>query len=358
MRWPWQKVEKRESQPFTDAIVAAIQAQAGGTEAGDVSGHWALETAAGLYARAFAAASVKPESARRIITPSFLSLVARNLIRRGESLHLLSIEGGVLTATPAGSWDIRGGPSRDDWFYRCDIFGPSGNLTSLVPGAATVHCQWGHDPARPWHGVGPLGWSRATGTLAANLEQRLGEEAGGSVGHFLPLPLDGGDDDGDENADPMRSFKADIRSGKGRTLLVESTTGGWGDGPSGAPLHDYKTHRFGADPPAALGALRNDASMAVLNACGIPVGLAINEDGTGQRESWRRFVMGSVEPLLNGIVREELANKLDMPDLSFDLTGLWAHDLVGRASMFKALVAGGIGTDEALVKSGLMGEGE
>ena len=38
---------------------------------------------------------------------------------------------------------------------------------------------------------------------------------------------------------------------RGRTLLGrESTTGGWGDGPSGAPLHDYKTHRFGADPPA------------------------------------------------------------------------------------------------------------
>ena len=56
--WPWQeKKEKRESVPFTDAIVAAIAAQAGGTEAGDVSGHWALETAAGLYARAFAGAT-------------------------------------------------------------------------------------------------------------------------------------------------------------------------------------------------------------------------------------------------------------------------------------------------------------
>ena len=30
MRWPWQeKKEKRESVPFTDAIVAAIAAQAG-----------------------------------------------------------------------------------------------------------------------------------------------------------------------------------------------------------------------------------------------------------------------------------------------------------------------------------------
>ena len=62
MRWPWQeKKEKRESQPFTDAIVAAIAAQAGGTEAGDVSGHWALETCRQrlIFARAFAGATVE-----------------------------------------------------------------------------------------------------------------------------------------------------------------------------------------------------------------------------------------------------------------------------------------------------------
>ena len=357
MRWPWQKqVERRDSQPFTDAIVAAIEAQAGGTAAGDPGAIAALETAAGLYARAFAAATVKPESARRIVTPSFLALVGRDMIRRGESLHLLSIQGGVLMLTPVGSWDVRGGPSRASWFYRCDVFGPSGNLTHFVPHDAVIHAQYAVDPARPWHGISPLQWARATGTLAANLEQRLGEEAGGSVGHFLPLPLDGGDDDGDENADPMRSFKADIRSGKGRTLLVESTTGGWGDGPSGAPLHDYKTHRFGADPPATLATLRSDSSQAVLGACGVPVGLAIDADGTGQREAWRRFVMGSVEPVL-ALVRQELAAKLDLPDLAFDLTPLWAHDGAGRSAMFKNLVAGGVSVNEALVTSGLM-EGE
>ena len=259
--------------------------------------------------------------------------------------------------TPVGSWDVRGGPDRASWFYRCDVFGPSGNLTHFVPHDAVIHAQYAVDPARPWHGISPLQWARSTGTLAANLEQRLGEEAGGSVGHFLPLPLDGGDDDADENADPMRSFKADIRAGKGRTLLVESVTGGWGDGPSGAPLLDYQTHRFGADPPAALGALRNDASMAILNACGVPPDLVTSGDSQGQREAWRRYVMGSVEPLLNGLVRQELADKLDLPDLSFDLTPLWAHDGAGRSAMFKNLVAGGLGTDEALRKSGLL-EGE
>ena len=40
-------------------------------------------------------------------------------------------------------------------------------------------------------------------------------------------------------------------------------------------------------------------------------------------------------------VEAELAAKLDQP-VRFDFSGLWAHDLAGRASSFKAMVAGGM----------------
>ena len=353
MRWPWQRTEKRQNQPFTDAIVAAIQAQAEGATVGDPGAIAALETAAGLYARAFAAAKVTPvNDMTRAISPSYLALVARDLIRRGESIHRIIVEDDRIRLQPVGSWDLRGGPDRASWWVRCDEFGPSGNVTHLVPHDAVVHAQYAIDPARPWHGIGPLGWARSTGALAANLELRLGEEAGGSVGHLLPVPQDAGSDD--DETDPMASLKADLRRGAGRTMLVESTTGGWGDGASGAPLHDWRPHRFGADPPATLGPLRNDASMAILNACGVPTALWCDADGTGAREGWRRFVLGSVEAVLNGLVRAELAEKLGVPDLHFDLTGLWAHDGAGRASMFQKLVAGGVGVNDALLKSGLM----
>ena len=136
MRWPWQeKKEKRESVPFTDAIVAAIAAQAGGTEAGDVSGHWALETAAGLYARAFAGATLEAdERIKAAVGPRVRALIGRDLIRRGESLHLLTVDRGALMLTPCGSWDVRGGPDRASWFYRADTFGPSGNTTHFRTG--------------------------------------------------------------------------------------------------------------------------------------------------------------------------------------------------------------------------------
>ena len=89
MRWPFTKrePERRQSVPFTDAVVAALAAEAGGQSVGDPSAIAALEAAVTLYGRAFAAATVTPAGARPLLSPPFLSLLARNLIRRGEDLH-------------------------------------------------------------------------------------------------------------------------------------------------------------------------------------------------------------------------------------------------------------------------------
>ena len=352
MRWPWQRREVRGSQPFTDAIVDAIAAQAAGTSAGDPGAIAALETAAGLWARSLAAATITP--AVPALTADVLALIGRDLIRRGESVFAIEVERGELALRPAGSWDVRGTWRESDWRYRLDLFGPSGNVTRFVPAAAVVHCRYAVDPARPWHGLSPLAWARATGTLAANLEQRLGEEASGSVARLIPVPQDGGD--GGED-DPLAKLKADIARGKGRALLVETTAGAWGEGKAAAPQADWKQQRIGPDPPATLAMLRSDAALAVLNACGVPVSLATDADGTSQRESWRRFVMGSVEPVA-GMVAEELGRKLDVPGLRLTFESLWAHDLAGRAASFKAMVTAGMDVTQAATLAGLMASDE
>ena len=355
MRWPWQRIETRASQPFTDAVVNALVAQAAGSATGDPSAIAALETAAGLWARAFAAAKMTPDNLiTEAITPAFMALVARNLIRRGESVFYIEVDGGAPMLRPVGSWDVRGGQDEDDWFYRVDLFGPSGSTTRFVPSAGVCHFRYAIDPSRPWFGVSPLQWAWATGTLAGNLEQRLGEESGAPVGALMPIPADGGDGSGD---DPLAALKADIASAKGRQLLVETTSGAWDQGKAAAPQKDWVQSRFGADPPQALAKLRSDAAMSVLSACGVPVSLATDGDGTSQRESWRRFVMGSVEPIAR-MVAHELAVKLDVPGLTFDFKSLWAHDLQGRAAMFKALVSGGVPVNEALAQAGLLDESD
>ena len=352
MRWPWSKqVETRAS--YSDAVVAAILSQASGTAAGDPGAIAALETSAGLYARAFASATVKPDNFRTApITPAVLSLIARNLIRRGESLHLIEVEGGAIRLSPCGTWDISGGDDPRSWMVRGDLFGPSGSRSAYHPWDAFLHVRYAVDPSRPWRGVGPLGWASDTGLLAANLEKRLGEEAGGAVAHLLPIPSDGGD--GGED-DPQAQLKADIRKGKGRTLLVETTQGGNGEGRSAAPQKDWVPSRLGADPPDALPTLRSDAALSVLGACGIPASLATTagSSGTDAREGWRRFLHGSVQPVAQ-LIAEELGEKLDVPGLSITFDSLMASDLSGRARAFQSLVNGGMDVSKAAGLAGLM----
>ena len=283
MRWRRAPVETREA-PYTEAVVRMLEAQAAGTSVGDPSAISALEMAAGLYARCFAAAEVSPPG---LVGPAVRALIGRNLIRRGESLHLIEAGGGSIRLVPVGSWDIAGPWSEDRWVYRCDTFGPSGSQVHYAPSARVVHCRLSVDPSRPWEGVSPLGWARATGTLAAHLEQRLGEEAGGSVAHVLPVPADGGDS---SETDPLAVLKEDIRSARGRTFLAETTSAGWGEGRGAAPQSDWQPRRIGANPPAVLQGLRRDVFEAVLSACGVPVSLVTDADGTSQRESFRRFL--------------------------------------------------------------------
>ena len=351
MRWPWHKRERRESQPFTDAITDAIVAQAAGTTAGDPSAIAALETAAGLWARAFAAATVEP--AHPAVTPSVLALIARDLIRRGESVHHVEVEGGAPVLRPAGSWDVRGPWREAEWRYRLDLFGPSGNVTRFVPSDSVVHARYAIDPSRPWRGLGPLQWARHGAALAANAELRLSQEASGTVSRLIPVPADGGDGSDD---DPLAKLKMDIAAGKGRALLVETTSAGWGEGKATAPQSDWRQSRVGPDPPSGFVQLRSDAALAVLDACGVPRALVSSEDGTSQREAWRRFVMGSVEPVAR-MVALALGAKLDTPGLRFGFESLWAHDLAGRAASFKAMVTAGMEIERAVALSGL-GAGE
>ena len=352
-RWPWTS-EKRESQPFTDAIVQAIVSQSAGSTPGDPGAIAALETAAGLYALAFASAKVEAVGpVARAVTPAFLALVVRDLIRRGESVHLIEVDRGGAMLRPVGSWDVRGGHREAEWFYRLDLFGPSGNVTRFVPSAAALHFRYAVDPARPWLGLGPLQWARSTGTLAANLEIRLGEGAGASVGAFVPIPADGGGDD-EPDTDPLAGLKSDIKAAKGRNLLIETTSAGWGSGRQSAPMSDWTPRRFGADPPDALERLRSESGMAVLTACGVPVSLATDADGTSQRESWRRFVLSSCAGVA-ALVTAELTAKLGTP-VHIGFEGLWAHDLVGRAQSFLKLTAGGMAVTDAIAQAGLLME--
>ena len=330
-------------------INAAVAEAAGAAVRGAAFG--AVEIAAGAYARAFAAAEVEPAGARTsALTPALLASMARRLVTGGEWLGAIEVDpGGAVELREASSWDVRGGAAPSSWRYTVTTSGPSSSLTEVMPAAGVVHVRYATRPGEPWRGRAPLSFAEDSRALAAALELRLGQELAGPVGQIIALPQDaGGDGEGEggegeggegegAGADPLAPLRRELGGLGGRLAFVETVAAGWGEGKAAAPASDWTPRRLGANPPATLGALRSAVESCVLGVLGIPASLqAASADGTAQRESYRRWLHGSVQPLAR-LVEHELSSKLDT-DARLSFRRLEAGDVAGRARAWRGFV--------------------
>ena len=325
--WPFRR-RRAETRGFTDLVIDTIVAAANAPDAAGVQATAALEVCAGWWARSLAAADVRPAgTAAAAVTPDVLAAIGRGLCRRGEALFVIDTAGG-LRLRQAWEWFVRGGADPDGWTYRVTLGGPDTTEYITLAAAAVVHVRYATDPIRPHVGRGPLQWAAETGRLAGALEQASADEAAGPRGHLIPLP---------EGATKTDELKAQIQALRGRVALPETTAGGHGQGAGAAPNRDWRPERLGADTPAGVVALRGEVGAAVAAACGIGPGLLERAaDGTGQRESYRRFLHATLAPL-GRIVEAELQAKLDAP-LTLDFDTLFAADVQGRARAWRSLV--------------------
>ena len=338
--WPFGKVENRES--ATDAIVTALISQASGSGvAPSVEALGAVEAAAGLWSRAFASATVEPQTAATMpLTPSVLAAIGRGLAARGEVVFVLDVNGAV-ELTQASSWKVSGGTRAETWRYTVELPLPTGGVVKRpLPAESVLHVRYATRPAAPWAGISPLGMASETQALAAWIEKRLAEEASTATSYVLPLP---------EGAD-VDALKADIKGGRGRLHIVDTTAAAWGDGTASAPRADWKSNRLGASPPDSLGKLRSDVKADIFGAYGIPS--SIHGTGGSARESYRQFLSSTIQPLAK-IVVEELADKLAVPTLALDFTELRAADISGRARAYGVLINAGMPPAEAAEATGL-----
>ena len=348
MRWPWQQtppIEMRDEGSYTDAVVAAIIANARGETTAFPSAVGALEAASGLVGRAFASAVVESTSSAviRALTPDCLAMVGRALIRRGEIVFYTDTSMGMFDLLPCLSFDVQGGPNSATWEYRCTVSGPSMTHThEATPAANVVHITYARDPDRPWRGIGPIQSAGLTGRLAAEVLASLADESSGPRGHLLGVPVDGQDP-------TVERLRQDLKNMAGKTALME--TGDWG-GAAGGGVVDLKAQRIGPEPTAAQVELFKVSREDVLSACGINPSLVMDAQGTAQREAYRQFLFGTVAPL-GRMVAAELTAKLDAP-VRLDWEELRASDIAGRARAFSGLVSGGMEIDRAAALSGLL----
>ena len=329
--------EVRQAHGYTGLLVNGLEAALGATDASNLgSAVGALEACAGAYARAFAAAVVSPANVRTAaLTPSLLAAIARRLIRRGESVHVIDVYRGRLLLHEASWWDVTGAP-RPPWLYRVTLTGPSTTESQHVPSEGVVHAMYSHSEQQPWRGVSPMGWSPTTTRLVERLERGLADEAGSPTGQLLAVPEAHAGDVADGEADPLAELRSDLAKLRGGLAMLETVAGGWGD-KGGAPMADWRPRRLGPDVPASSAELRTGAALSVYAACGVPAPLVVDADGTGQREAFRRWLHASVEPLA-ALVVGELRDKLETPDLALDFSGLRASDIASKARAWRSLV--------------------
>ena len=353
MRWPWQRpiVEHRAS--LTDQVVTALlhSASGGGVRPGLATA--AVESAATLYASAFAACALSgPSVVIRAFDSTWRAAVASSLIRSGQCVFVIGADPvSGFSLAPVGHWDVHGGPRPSTWFYRVELSGPSGAAWETHPAAGVLHLRWLVDPARPWAGVSPLQRAADSCSLSAWIEKRLSEEASSPVGSFLPVARydASGDLDGDD--DPLTMLRRDIGAARGQVLAVESQMAA-ADSPASAPRKDYQVARFGADPPRDLVELRTQVTLDVGSACGVPRGLTDGStSGQAAREAWRQFVSTSVDGLARR-VESQILDQLGVT-IQIDTAPLGGRDLAGRASAFARFIKGGMDIADARQASGI-----
>ena len=355
MGWLARRREKRSAGGgYSDAVVAAIEAQAAAKVA-DASSTAAVEAVAGMLSRAFADAEVVAAPwAVDAVSPFWLMQVGRSLIREGASLSVIDMSGdGSLDLVPAAFWNFEalstpGAEREADWHARVTTYGPSSSYTRLLARDRLVYVRWGTSPGTRYRGQGPTSWAHLTARLQGEVERSLGDEAAGPLAQILPVPQDGGDGEAD---DPLASLKADIGAARGKAVLTETTAAGWGEGRTAAPMQDWRPQRLGPAPPEAMVRVADAAFSRMVAACGASVSLFVDADGTAQREAWRRWHLGTVQPLAK-LLAHELTMRLET-EVTLKLDK-YPTDLAGRAAAFKALVTGGMAPAEAAAVSGLL----
>ena len=343
MSWWWPFASGRDEGGYTDAITAFLEATAASGPVPSPAATAAAEACAGIIARALACATVRPASAA--VSPVWLRRLGYDLVRQGEHLAVIEVEGGRPRLRPASTWTFWDGSRPGTWKVQCQIPRPShGSETVYVPEGGAVSVLWAENELQPWRGRGPLSGASLTSHLLAASQRSLGAEQAQPTGALLPVPKAGEPE--------VAKLRAELGRAAGRLTLVETTASGWKQGQGEAPKSDYVQRRIGADPPAANVDLQDSAARQVIAACGLSPALLLGGTGAEAREDYRRFVATCIEPL-GLVIASELADKFDTPGLELTFERLHASDMAGRARAAGSLVKAGWSPQEAAAAVGL-----
>ena len=344
----WSDTEHREAEPGQNYTERALAAQLGDAEGSRITADAlsAVETCLGLYESVFASAIVEPMDQRTAsITPAILGLAGRELARVGNAIFRFDIQPGRdLELVPAVSHVVRGSAHPAEWTYSVSLNGPTETrVQDNVPAAGVVHFRLRASAFAPWRGRSPLSIAGGTSNLAAKIESALIKEQSFNPARMVFSDLL------DED---LTNFITDLRRG-GLSVV------GGNDDQAGPTPSTRSPQAIGPDPSVSQVSLRTETAQSILSMFGVPAALFRGSGDSDARESWRRFVLGTMAPMLR-VCASELRIKLDRPELTLSLEGLRAGDLQGRARSTAAravavrnLVTAGLSVEDAREAAGI-----
>ena len=326
---------------YSELVLQQVEAAAtsGGMLAAADAG---VQQAAGAVSRMLTLATVDGPAAAAVLTPHVLGAMAFDLVRRGESVWLVSVtERGQVELLRASVVTVFGGPRRTDWVYSANIAGPTSTTTVRALASEVIHVRVNAPPERPWRGVSPLGHAHATGRLSQRLTASLGDEAGTAVATVIAVAQG-------TSAATAQAFDHVLSTVSGRRLAFpESQNAGGGASRGSAPQTDWIPRHIQPAPDESAVTLYNLVQMQVANLCGLPFALA-NPDAAGpaQREGFRQLLVGSVLPMA-ALIQEDVGRVLEVPVvLHHHAAG--AADVGTRARAFSLLRDAQVATARAL----------
>ena len=339
--WPFGKDLERRSSTSADYTERLTSSQLTDAERALVSaGTAAREILSSHYSRALSSVMIKPDGPVAMALGPYMGMVGRALMECGEAIFVIEFDDNGLRLLPAVDVHVYG--SALHWTYDLTVSGPRTIETrNNLDAGRVLHFMYAQRPDEPWRGIGPIEGMGSTGSLLANLEMKLAQEAGGPVGQVVPVPT---------GIDTTK-LQTDLSNLKGKLGLAPTTAGGMGQGPMGAPRKDYAVERLGADPPEALVELRRDVYRSVLAAGGLNPALASGDaPASSLREFSREFKERVVAPLA-GRMELEIAAKLD--DVTLDLSQMHETDVAHLAGAVDKLVSAGVPLADARAIAGL-----
>lgn len=356
MRWPWSKPEKR-SGSHTEGLLTAFETRANSVSNAGATA--AVEAVSRAVSHALMSCEVEgPDWAKRAISPPWLAITGRSIVRRGEALSVIRMRGVDLRLTPAGYWSwepmqTKDDEDEDDWMVRASTYGPNSTTTRLLTRDQVVYVAWGAGPDLRHIGRPPTSWASLTARTTGETERSLGDEGASPVAQIIPLPEGSGDVSSDDDSDPWAHIRLAISGAKGGVLMPETTRGGHGDGDINAPRRDWESRPVHGQPSEAMVMATREAFTRMLAASGMPPQMIDpTAPSTGMREAVRQFYLLTLRPITL-LLQHELSRRLET-EITLKHDEAAYMDVAGRAGAVKKLVDAGV--DPALAYASLMGD--